>query len=137
MTGQPMVRDWDALNRNRSHLTVAAPHPAPSVPGRPARTEEIPKAAGSLLKAVRAPWTARATFSRGTYPGCKTGEVECLVVRLRRPGAAAWAAWLLKTGGKSPSWSFETAQVVDEDGCRTLGAAQVAEMVKPNPGGPT
>jgi hypothetical protein len=128
--GRPMVRDWDALQRNRGELIVAAPHPAPSVPGRAARSDEIPQAASRLLMAVRPPWTASCTYARGTYPGTRTGEVESIVVRLRAPGVRGWAAWLRKTGAKKPAWSFETAQVAGKGGCRTLGAVEVTEMVK-------
>lgn len=135
--GRPMIRSWDALVADRALPAETASHPAPSVPQRPARAEEMPRAVHGLLKAVRPPWTATATFSRGTWPGTTTGEVECIVVRLRSPGSRAWAAWLLKTGGKKPSWSFETAQVVDRAGCRTLGASDVTAMVKCNPGGAT
>lgn len=125
-----MVRDWDAMVVHTALVAPVVAHPAPSVPCRAARAEETPRAAQSLLKAVRGPWTATVTFSRGTYPGVRTGEVESIVVRLRRPGARAWAAWLLKTGGKKPAWSFEAAQVVDEAGSRTLSASEVAVMVK-------
>jgi hypothetical protein len=131
--GRPMVRDWDALQRNRGGLIVAAPHPAPSIPGRAARSEEIPPAASRLLMAVRPPWTASCTYARGTYPGTRTGEVESIVVRFRAPGARGWAAWLRKTGGKTPSWSFETAQLADRSGVRTLSSVEAKALLTSNP----
>jgi hypothetical protein len=125
-----MVRDWEAMTRHAGLETAQEAHPVPSVPGRPARTEELPTGASRLLKAVRAPWSANCTYARGTMPGVRTGEVESVVVRLRRPGVRAWAAWVRKTGGKTPAWTFNTAQVADKDGLRILGSAEVTAMVK-------
>lgn len=128
--GLPMVRDWEAMTRHAGLEAVQEAHPAPSVPGRPARTEEIPTGASRLLKAVRAPWFADCNYARGTMPGVRTGEVESIVVRLRRPGMRAWVAWVRQTGSKTPTWKFSTAQVADRDGVRILGSADVTAMVK-------
>jgi hypothetical protein len=133
--GVPAVRDWAAMAASRAAVPTEEAHPAPSVLCRPVRPEELCRAAAALLKAVRAPWAATATYSRGAMPGVRTGEVETVAVRLRRPGARAWAVWVLKTGAKSPAWSFYGSQVVDEDGSRTLGATEVAAMVKGAPDG--
>lgn len=46
------------------------PHPAPEVPARPARAEEIPSSARKVIKpAVAVGWDLRMSYARGTAMG--------------------------------------------------------------------
>lgn len=93
-----MIRDWSAMVASTAVAAPPPPWPVPSVLARPAVAGDTPKGAASFLGAVRPPWRARATVSRGTPPDRygrpAATEVDCLVVRLVGPdGARAWAAW--------------------------------------------
>jgi hypothetical protein len=125
--GVPSIRDWDAMVASRVPAPPAAPWPVPSVPQRPAGDSDLPTGARSLLRAVRAPWRARATYARG-YPMDRYGrpratEVDSVVIRLSGPdGARVWAAWV---GGKfTAAWLAKSGTLVK------LGARDVSALVR-------
>lgn len=110
----------------REEATVA-PWPAPSVPARPARQEETSRGAQSVLKAVRPPWRARATYAKGTpmdrYGKPAPAEVESVAVRLSGPrGARAWGVWV---EGK-----FKAAAVAMDGRLEPLSATALRDLVR-------
>jgi hypothetical protein len=127
ISGRPMVRSWDALVASRRIAPPPPPWPAPSVPQRAAGHEETPKGARAILAAVRPPWRARATFSRGTPPDRygrpAAAEVDCLVIRATGPdGSRAWAAYW---DGK-----FKAAAHARSGTVETLGATAFKDLVR-------
>jgi hypothetical protein len=108
--------------------------PAPEVPVRPARDDEVPAGAVRLMRAAgTAGWAVEATYARGTYPRREPRVVDSLAVRLSHPaGLRAVAVWIDRKFSCGYLWG--KARALRSYGARAL-LAQLSGCPDPLCGG--
>jgi hypothetical protein len=89
--------------------------PAPEVPARPARPEEIPGGAKTVINRLKKyGWTNEALYARGPWLNPQSMEpdelqAESVLVRARRGAQQLAAMWVLRPGLKGASFKLQFA----------------------------